>query len=92
MTFTTEGAGSLTFRKECTSHTACLRDWWKETRTSDLCNGLLPPANASLDTLLSNGDPATCTFCCVGPDCNAGIVPAAETSADCPNDVCFPAK
>ena len=92
MTFTTDGVGRLTFKKECVSHNVCLRDWWKETFSSDLCNGLLPPANASLDTLLTNGGPASCSFCCVGPDCNGGIVPAAGTEAACPDDVCFPTK
>lgn len=84
------GNGGITVRKRCTSHTPCLRDWWKESSGIDVCASLLPPTNLPLDALANNGGPVTCNYCCAGADCNTAFVPAVPLQ--CPGDVCYPLR
>jgi large repetitive protein len=88
----TNGAGGFTIKKRCVPHARCLRDWWKESFSSDLCIGLLPPTNAPLDGFQNNGAGATCSYCCFGPDCDAALLPAPGTTATCTGDVCYPSR
>ena len=91
-TLTTLGTGKITITKTCASGTACLTNWVKNTKPIDICTSLLPPTSAGADVLANSGGPATCSYCCLGEDCNKGIIPDPTTIAACTGDVCFPSK
>jgi large repetitive protein len=88
----TNGAGGFTIKKRCVAHSKCLRDWGKDSLSSDLCIGLLPPTNAPLDGFQNNGAAAICSYCCFGTDCNAPIFPKEGTTPTCAGDVCYPTR
>ena len=89
---TTAGTGRITIAKRCTSGTGCLVEWAQQTRSFDVCLGVLPPTSSGADTIANNGASATCSYCCYGEGCNKDIIPVPATIPACEGGVCYPTK
>lgn len=89
---TTAGQGKVTITKRCTSGTGCLVEWAQQTRSFDICLGVLPPSSAGADSIANNGSSASCSYCCYGEGCNKDIIPVPATIPACEGGVCYPTK
>jgi hypothetical protein len=87
-----DGAGAVSIQKRCVDEDTCLSEWWRSTSELDQCVSLLPPTSAPLEGIQSGGVKSTCSFCCLGRDCNAGVVPALGTTANCDDGDCYPER